>query len=85
MITPVAINNIGYRYYILYAVIGFCIPASIYFLYPETMGLTLEEIDLVFRESPSTFATVKFARQKRHNFLEEEAEGKVEVLHDEKN
>lgn len=35
MITPVAINTIGYRYYIVFTIIGFCIPVSVYFLYPE--------------------------------------------------
>ena len=32
MITPVAINNIGYQYYIVYACIGSCIPITVYFL-----------------------------------------------------
>jgi hypothetical protein len=35
MITPLAIQDIGYRYYIVYTCIGACIPLSIYFLYPE--------------------------------------------------
>lgn len=35
MITPVAISSIGYRYYIVYACIGFCIPLVVYVLYPE--------------------------------------------------
>lgn len=35
MITPVAINTIGYKYYIVFTIIGFCIPLSVYFLYPE--------------------------------------------------
>lgn len=35
MITPVAIDTIGYRYYIVYTCVGFCIPLSVYFLYPE--------------------------------------------------
>ncbi|KAI9931166.1 hypothetical protein ASPWEDRAFT_56134 [Aspergillus wentii DTO 134E9] len=48
MITPVAINNIGSRYYIVYAVIGACIPVSVYFLYPETMGRSLEDLDRLF-------------------------------------
>ncbi|CAI7646125.1 unnamed protein product [Penicillium manginii] len=63
MITPVAIDTIGYKYYIVFTCIGFCIPLSIYFLYPETMGRTLEEIDLIFRESPSIWATVRYAKQ----------------------
>lgn len=35
MITPVAISTIGYQYYIVFTIIGFCIPVSVYFLYPE--------------------------------------------------
>lgn len=62
MITPVAIETIGWQYYIVFAVIGFCIPVSIYLFYPETMGRNLEEIDMMFRDSPSIWATVKFAK-----------------------
>lgn len=64
MVTPVAINNIGYQYYIVYAVIGACIPITAYFLYPETMGRNLEEIELLFRDSPSVWSTVKFAKNR---------------------
>lgn len=35
MITPVAISTIGYKYYVVFTIIGFCIPVSVYFLYPE--------------------------------------------------
>jgi MFS family permease len=65
MITPVAINTIGWRYYVVFAVIGACIPVSVYFLFPETMGRNLEEIDLMFKESPSVLGTVGFAKQRR--------------------
>ncbi|KAL1873530.1 hypothetical protein Daus18300_003893 [Diaporthe australafricana] len=64
MITPVAISTIGYQYYIVFTIIGFCIPVSVYFLYPETMGLRLEDIDLIFRESPSVMKTVAYARNR---------------------
>lgn len=62
MITPVAINTIGHYFYIVFAVVGACIPVSVYFLFPETMGRNLEEIDLMFRDSPSPWATVRFAK-----------------------
>lgn len=62
MVTPVAISTIGWRYYIVFSVICACIPVSVYFLYPETMGRNLEEIDFMFRDSPSAWATVKYAR-----------------------
>lgn len=37
MIMPVAIDTIGYRYYVVFTCIGFCIPLSVYFLYPEVL------------------------------------------------
>lgn len=40
MITPVAINSIGYKYYIVFTCIGFCIPFLIYFYYPEVRSPT---------------------------------------------
>ncbi|KAF2087947.1 putative sugar transporter [Saccharata proteae CBS 121410] len=82
MITPVALANIGYRYYIIYAVIGFLIPVSVYFFYPETMGRNLEELDLLFRESPSVMATVKFAKKKPRSTPAEFALGKEEASMD---
>ncbi|KAH0431218.1 hexose carrier protein [Colletotrichum camelliae] len=62
MVTPVAINSIGYQYYIVYAVIAFTFPIVVWMWFPETTGRNLEEIDLLFRESPSIWATVKYAK-----------------------
>ncbi|KAI0475287.1 general substrate transporter [Xylariaceae sp. FL0804] len=64
MVTPVAIDTIGWQYYIVFAVISSCIPVSVYFLFPETMGRNLEEIDLMFKQSPSAWATVRFAKNR---------------------
>ncbi|CAJ2511868.1 Uu.00g074930.m01.CDS01 [Anthostomella pinea] len=64
MITPVAINTIGWQYYIVFAVISACVPVSVYFLFPETMGRNLEEIDLMFKQSPSAWGTVRFAKNR---------------------
>ncbi|KAL3490718.1 general substrate transporter [Aspergillus germanicus] len=83
MITPVAIQDIGYRYYIVYTCIGACIPLSIYFLYPETMGRSLEEIDLIFRESPSALATVRYAKRRPHIPINEQVYTKPSSEHDE--
>lgn len=64
MVTPVAIETIGWRFYIVFAAIGACIPVTVYFFYPETMGRNLEEIDLMFKESPSIWSTVRFAKSR---------------------
>ncbi|GAQ39483.1 hypothetical protein AtubIFM56815_007825 [Aspergillus tubingensis] len=64
MITPVAIDNIGYRYYIVYAIIGGIIPPIIYLFYPETKGRSLEEVDEIFRDAPTIFSAVSMSKHK---------------------
>ncbi|PYH48726.1 general substrate transporter [Aspergillus saccharolyticus JOP 1030-1] len=64
MITPVAVTDIGYRYYIVYTVIAGVIPPAIYFFYPETKNRSLEELDEIFRESRSIFEVVVWSRRK---------------------
>lgn len=59
MITPVAIESIGYQYYILYAVLGGCIPILVFFLYPETTGRSLDDMERLFRDHGSIAAVVK--------------------------
>ncbi|KAK0115612.1 hypothetical protein ONS96_014059 [Cadophora gregata f. sp. sojae] len=63
LITPVAIADIGYRYYILYTVIGLCIPVTFYFFYPETMGRSLEELDEAFRSNSSILGIVSASKK----------------------
>lgn len=47
-IVPVAIANIGWRTYIIFAVCNLAFVPMVYFLFPETAGFTLESIDLCF-------------------------------------
>lgn len=61
MVTPIGLANIGYQYYIVYAVIGFCFPITVFFFYPETMGQRLEKLEQVFQRDMSIFETVKHA------------------------
>ncbi|KAL3460763.1 general substrate transporter [Aspergillus heterothallicus] len=63
MITPVALDTIGWRYYILYAVISACIPVTVYLFYPETMGRSLEGLGSVFRDAESVWDIVEMARK----------------------
>ncbi|KAI9036922.1 sugar porter family MFS transporter [Aspergillus affinis] len=84
MITPVAIDTIGYQYYLVFTCVGLCIPLSVYFFYPETMGRSLEEIDLVFRKSPSVFSTVQYAKKNSHLTVEDSfVEEKAKIKHEE--
>ncbi|ESZ96873.1 sugar transporter STL1 [Sclerotinia borealis F-4128] len=62
MITPVAFNSIGYKTYIIFAVINVFIMPVIYFFYPETAYRSLEEIDTIFIKTKSWFGAVSVAR-----------------------
>ncbi|KFY39925.1 hypothetical protein V494_03759 [Pseudogymnoascus sp. VKM F-4513 (FW-928)] len=60
-VTPVAINSIAWKYYIVFTVCSAAGCIVIYFFYPETQGLSLEEIDDIFVQSESIFDTVRVA------------------------
>ncbi|KAH7159202.1 general substrate transporter [Fusarium sp. MPI-SDFR-AT-0072] len=63
MVTPVAIENIGYRYYIMYAIISALIPIVVFFFYPETMNRNLEALNNTFVEASTVFEVVSMARK----------------------
>jgi hypothetical protein len=84
MVTPVAIESIGYQYYIVFGAVAFTVTPAVYFLFPETMGRSLEEIDLLFRDSPSVWSTVRFAKQRPVGYSQEFRNDKfAEVSHEE--
>src|SRR3954447_19313341 len=63
MITPVSFSSIGYKTYIIFAVINAFIFPVVYFFYPETAYRSLEEIDTIFRKTKGWFNVVSTAKQ----------------------
>ncbi|ATY61073.1 MFS sugar [Cordyceps militaris] len=61
-VTPIGFNTIGYRYYIIFAVLNAAIVPTVYFFFPETSGRSLEEIDEIFVQSKSIWDPPKVAR-----------------------
>lgn len=49
-ITPPMITNIGYKSYIVFAVINFATVPFVYFSFPETRQMPLEAVDLLFAD-----------------------------------
>lgn len=72
-VTPVAFDSIGWKYFIVYAVINAIAVPVIYAFYPETMGRDLEAIDQIFILSKSIFDPVRLARTLPHEHLAESA------------
>lgn len=52
-ITPIGIESLRWQFYIIWTVLNGSFVPFTYFLYPETAGRTLEDIDTYFREKPS--------------------------------
>ncbi|KAF5855567.1 hypothetical protein ETB97_008977 [Aspergillus alliaceus] len=51
-ITPIGIQNIGWRFWIVWTVINAVFVPVIYYLYPETANRTLEDLDAYYRSNP---------------------------------
>jgi len=62
MITPVSFSSIGYKTYVIFAVINAFIFPVVYFFYPETAYRSLEEIDTIFRKTKGWFDVVSTAK-----------------------
>lgn len=54
-VTLPGIQNLGWRFWIIWAVICFSFIPITYFLYPETANRTLEDIDRYFEMKPPIF------------------------------
>ncbi|OAP55182.1 hypothetical protein AYL99_10882 [Fonsecaea erecta] len=50
-VTPIALTNISYRFYIILCIFNAVIAAIVFFLYPETKLKSLEEIDFFFAKT----------------------------------
>lgn len=66
MVTPVAFANIGYKTYIIFAVINAFMVPCVYFFFPETAYRSLEEMDEIFHKTTNAFDVVKIAKHEPH-------------------
>ncbi|KAI6247999.1 Sugar transporter [Erysiphe necator] len=68
MASPVAIASIGHWYFLVFSVFGLSIPISVWLVFPETMGRSLEEIEFAFKENQTIRGVVRTSlRSYQHN------------------
>ncbi|KAK5531053.1 hypothetical protein LTR25_008910 [Vermiconidia calcicola] len=54
MITPVLIHRLGWKTYLIFMSLAFSFVPVIYFFYPETSNISLEDIDRIFLKDGET-------------------------------
>jgi len=52
-ITPIGIQTLQWKFYIVWTVLNASFVPLMYFFYPETAGRTLEDLDYYYQENPS--------------------------------
>ena len=62
MITPTLLNSLKWKGYLIFMVLKFAFVPLVYFCYPETSNLTLEEIDWLFLEKDPVKASKLIAK-----------------------
>ncbi|CAG8001145.1 hypothetical protein PENNAL_c0005G00206 [Penicillium nalgiovense] len=62
-VTPIAFNAIGWKYFLIFACLNFAMIPIVYLFFPETAGLSLEDIDEVFIMSTGWLDPVRVAKQ----------------------
>ncbi|KAF1952832.1 general substrate transporter [Byssothecium circinans] len=63
MVTPVAIETIGWKYYLVFLIISATVVPIVFLFYPETMGRSLEELEMMFVEGKSIVGIVRESRR----------------------
>ncbi|KAJ5826751.1 Major facilitator superfamily domain general substrate transporter [Penicillium robsamsonii] len=81
MITPVAFDSIGYKTYIIFAVINAFMFPCVYFFFPETRYRSLEEMDAIFKKSTNVFDAVTLSIKTPYRY-DKHGELKPEYLED---
>ena len=71
VVTPIGITNIGWRFYIVFAVLNAAFIPFIVYFYVETAGLSLEEVNRVFE--------LKYGREDGANISYDEAIAQVKL------
>jgi len=57
-VTPLGIENLGWKFYLVWMSLNIAIVPTVYFFYPETANRHLEDIDRMYRENDGNMVFV---------------------------
>ncbi|KAH8816080.1 general substrate transporter [Xylogone sp. PMI_703] len=85
-VNPIALSNLAWKYYIIYIVLITIYLVLIFFFFPETRGLTIEEVSVVFDTGrlgdTSVAASQFYSHQAKHEDLRSSADAeKRDTVH----
>ncbi|KAJ4377745.1 hypothetical protein N0V83_000575 [Neocucurbitaria cava] len=63
MITPILLNSLAWKGYLIFMILNFSFIPLVFFCYPETSNLTLEEVDWLFYEGNVVKRSRRVAKQ----------------------
>lgn len=86
-ITPIGVQNLGWRFYIIWVTLNAAMVPTMYFFYPETAGRTLEDMDEYYRANPPLLVfrdkeAISLKRPERYRIKEEEVIRKNDLSRD---
>jgi hypothetical protein len=62
-VTPLGIQNLGWKFYLVWMTLNIAIVPTVYFFYPETANRHLEDIDRMYREQDGGMVVVAFNKE----------------------
>ncbi|KIW55829.1 hypothetical protein PV05_04548 [Exophiala xenobiotica] len=75
-LAPMAFKSIGYKFYMVFFIPGYICTAILWFLYPDTLGIPLEDIARIFGDHGEQYGN--------HDSYEVETKERVEMVEDQK-